>query len=142
MKGQCQPRLFLPLPSQQLSGRVVEITKARGICVSLTIKTSCGRMLQAGRGVVYAFGWWQGKADLASCMQDGKCFATILLFEKSPSKTNITLLQSKCSVRLSPDMVLAKRTQPRWSGLVGQEIGQATRDLTPNPLSLRSWTPT
>ena len=76
VKGQLQPRLFLPLSSQQLSGRVVEITKARGIGVSLTIKTSCGRMVKAGRGVVYAFGWWLGKADLASCMQDGKCFAT------------------------------------------------------------------
>ena len=76
VKGQFQHRLFLPLPSQQLSGRVVEITKVRGIGVSLTIKASCGRMVKADRGVVYAFGWWLGKADLASCMQDGKCFAT------------------------------------------------------------------
>ena len=74
VKGQFQHRLFLPLPSQQLSGRVVEITKARELGVSLTIKTSCGRMIQAGRAVVYAFGWWLGKADLASCMQDGKYF--------------------------------------------------------------------
>ena len=77
VKGQFQPRLFLPLSSQQMSGRVVEITKdARGIGVSLTIKTSCGRIVQAGRGVVFAFGWWLGEADLASCLQDGKSFST------------------------------------------------------------------
>ena len=74
VKGKFQPRLFLPLSSQQLSGQVVEITKVRGVGVSLTIKTSCGRILQAGRGVVFAFGWSLGKADLASCLlQDGEC---------------------------------------------------------------------
>jgi len=67
VKGQLQPRTFLPLSSQQFSGQVVEITKARGVGVSLAIKTSCGRVLKAGRGVVFAFGWSLDKADLASC---------------------------------------------------------------------------
>ena len=77
VKGQLQPRTFLPLSSQQFSGQVVEITKARGVGVSLAIKTSCGRVLQAGRGVVFAFGWSLDKADLASCfLLNGECSST------------------------------------------------------------------
>ena len=77
VKGQFQLRLFLPLSSQQFSGQVVEITKARGTGVSLTIKTSCGRVVQADRGVVFAFGWSLGKANLAQCfLQDGECSST------------------------------------------------------------------
>ena len=51
-------------------------------------------------------------------------------------------LQNKCCASLNPDMVLEKRALLPWSGLEDQEIGQATRDLIPNPSSLRSWTPT
>ena len=141
VKGQVQPRLFLPLSSQQLAGRVVAIVKAGAVGVSLTIQTSCGRVVQADRSVAFAFGWWLGKADLVYCMQDGKCLLQIQdLYKTLLQNLTYLLFQSKCFANLSPVSVLEKMAQPLWFGSEDQGIVQDTRDLTPSPSSPRLWT--
>ena len=69
VKGQVQPRHFLPLPaSHQLVGQVVEVVNNGGVGAFLMVKTTCGRTFKIDRGVVFAFGWWLGKADLSLLM--------------------------------------------------------------------------
>ena len=69
VKGQVQPRHFLPLPtSHQLAAQVVEVVNNGGIGAFLMVKTTCGRTFKVDRVVVFAFGWWLGKADLSLLM--------------------------------------------------------------------------
>ena len=69
VKGQVQPRHFLPLPtSHQLAGQIVEVVYNGGVGAFLMVKTTCGRTFKVDRGVVFAFGWWLGKADLSLLM--------------------------------------------------------------------------
>jgi hypothetical protein len=54
---------------------------------SMTIQCDSGEVVSASRTVVYCFGHWLGKADLAYCFQGGEFLAVLrirvcmLLFE-------------------------------------------------------------
>ena len=91
VNGQYQPRLFLPIASQEVAGQIVSLQEdSTGVAtryivvvvsylyliyctlLSVTIRSSCGSVVTADRASIYVFGQWMGRADLAYCMHNGK----------------------------------------------------------------------
>eukprot|EP00090_Calanus_glacialis_P044057 TRINITY_DN7828_c0_g1_i2.p1 TRINITY_DN7828_c0_g1~~TRINITY_DN7828_c0_g1_i2.p1 ORF type:complete len:1480 (+),score=299.56 TRINITY_DN7828_c0_g1_i2:117-4556(+) len=73
VKGQYQPRMFIPIASQEVAGQIVSLHEDQsGVAASVTIRSSCGAVVTADRASMYVFGQWMGRADLAYCMQNGK----------------------------------------------------------------------
>jgi len=106
MKGQYQPRLFLPLASQEVAGQIVSLQEDNtGVATSVTIRSTCGSVVTADRTSIYVFGQWMGRADLAYCMQNEHVLYTMFpRYSSSPPDT-------ACLVWLGgPD------SRPRYSG--------------------------
>jgi len=71
VKGQYQPRIFLPLARQEVAGQIVGLQEDQaGVAASITIRSSCGAVVTADRASLYVFGQWMGRADLAYCMHN------------------------------------------------------------------------
>ena len=79
VRGQHQPRRFLPLIGQQLVGRVTSLVETEaGLVTGLRIATECGRSVVADRARLYVYGHWMGRADLAYCMAGGERVSVVL----------------------------------------------------------------
>ena len=82
VKGQYEPRLFLPLQGQEVAGQVIELMKdASGTATSLKVLSKAGDEVVADRSTVYVYSHWMGKSDLAYCMLGGE-FAIVLLISR------------------------------------------------------------
>jgi len=106
VKGQYQPRLFLPIASQEVAGQIISLQEdTTGVATSVTIRSSCGSVVTADRTSIYVFGQWMGRADLAYCMQNEHVLYTMFpRYSSSPPDT-------ACLVWLGgPD------SRPRYSG--------------------------
>jgi len=78
VKGQYQPRTFIPLASQEVAGQIVSLHEDQsGVAASVTIRSSCGTVVTADRSSIYVFGQWMGRADLAYCMQNEHVMYTV-----------------------------------------------------------------
>eukprot|EP00092_Neocalanus_flemingeri_P024580 GFUD01026659.1.p1 GENE.GFUD01026659.1~~GFUD01026659.1.p1 ORF type:complete len:1744 (+),score=379.20 GFUD01026659.1:118-5349(+) len=89
VKGQYQPRIFLPLARQEVAGQIVSLQEDQsGVAASLTIRSSCGAVVTADRSSLYVFGQWMGRADLAYCMRNEHVLYSLSpRYSTSPSDT-------------------------------------------------------
>ena len=80
VRGHSQPRLHIPLLTQQYSGQVVDLLEDHtGAVTRLKIRSQCGLEVLADRKCLFVFGHWMGRADLAYCMMSGEFDITDLI---------------------------------------------------------------
>ena len=73
VRGQSQPRLHIPLVTQQYSGQVEDLLEDHtGAVTKLKIRSPSGLVVLADRKSLFVFGHWMGRADLAYCMMSGE----------------------------------------------------------------------
>ena len=73
VRGHHQPRLHIPLMSQEFTGQVEEVLEdVEGAVTKLRIRSQTGCVVEADRNCLFVFGQWMGRADLAYCMMSGE----------------------------------------------------------------------
>ena len=73
VRGHHQPRLHIPLLSQEFTGQVEDVLEdEEGAVTKLRIRSKSGWVVEADRSCLFIFGQWMGRADLAYCKMSGE----------------------------------------------------------------------